>query len=73
MEPFIFDKVLTSTLGVRFDQRPISAKALTITHKLALFLHERQFSLFVPVYLAGRSSSDALYGNFPQESHEDMK
>jgi hypothetical protein len=27
----------------------------------------------VPVYLAGRSSSDALYGNFPQESHEDMK
>jgi len=33
--PF-FDKVLTSTLGARSDQRPIPVKALTITHKLAL-------------------------------------
>jgi hypothetical protein len=33
---FFFDKVLTSTPGTRSDQRPISAKALTITHKLAL-------------------------------------
>jgi hypothetical protein len=40
-----FDKVLTFTLGARFEQRPISAKVLTITHKLAL-LYAALFSSF---------------------------
>jgi hypothetical protein len=39
-----FDKVLTFTLGARFDQRHISVKILTITHKLALSL-----DMFSPV------------------------
>ena len=35
---FFFDKVLTSTLDTRFEQRHISIKTLTTTHNLALSL-----------------------------------